>query len=72
MPGGYGVICSAAILPAARSAGTISVGPKNAVRALAEQITAEFPALDYDGRLPPREYYDRLLLTAHQRVDTTT
>jgi len=32
MPGGYGVICSAAMRPSAWLAGTISVSPKNASR----------------------------------------
>ena len=38
------------------------------LRALAEQIAADFLALDYDEALPARGVYDRLLLTAHTRV----
>ena len=38
------------------------------LRALAEQITTDFLALEYNDPLPPRAEYDRLLLTAHQRV----
>ncbi|HME47097.1 PAS and ANTAR domain-containing protein [Mycobacterium sp.] len=39
------------------------------LRLLAEQITADFRALDYDGRLPDRDVFDHLLLTAHERVE---
>ena len=35
---------------------------------LAEQIAADFLHLDYDEMLPTRGAYDRLLLTAHLRV----
>jgi fructose-specific component phosphotransferase system IIB-like protein len=38
------------------------------LRLLAEQIVADFLALDYDTALPARGAYDRLLLTAHSRV----
>jgi hypothetical protein len=38
------------------------------LRVLAEQIVADFLALDYDTALPARGAYDRLLLTAHSRV----
>ncbi|MGH3726269.1 MAG: PAS and ANTAR domain-containing protein [Mycobacterium sp.] len=38
------------------------------LRVLAEQIVIDFLALDYDKTLPSRPEYDRLLLTAHQRV----
>lgn len=38
------------------------------LRVLAEQIVADFVALDYDTVLPARGAYDRLLLTAHTRV----
>lgn len=38
------------------------------LRLLAEQIVADFLALDYDTALPARGAYDRLLLTAHTRV----
>jgi hypothetical protein len=38
------------------------------LRLLAEQITADFLGLSYGESLPPRETYDRLLLTAHLRV----
>lgn len=38
------------------------------LRVLAEQIAADFLALEYDEALPPRGAYDHLLLTAHTRV----
>jgi PAS domain S-box-containing protein len=38
------------------------------LRVLAEQIAADFTAQEYQGSLPPRSEFDRLLLTAHQRV----
>ena len=38
------------------------------LRVLAEQITQDFLGLDYNDPLPPRSEYDRLLLTAHLRV----
>jgi hypothetical protein len=40
------------------------------LRVLAEQIVEDFLALDYDETLPARGVYDRLLLTAHRRVDS--
>jgi hypothetical protein len=40
------------------------------LRLLAEQIVADFLELDYDETLPARGTYDRLLLTAHLRVDS--
>ena len=39
------------------------------LRALAEQIVRDFLALSYDEVLPARAVYDRLLLTAHTRVE---
>jgi hypothetical protein len=38
------------------------------LRALAEQLSAEFLALPHDETLPPRTTYDRLFLTAHLRI----
>lgn len=38
------------------------------LRALAEQIAADFVGLTYDETLPPRETFDSLLLTAHLRL----
>jgi fructose-specific component phosphotransferase system IIB-like protein len=38
------------------------------LRTLAEQISRDFLELKYDEELPPRSAYDRLLLTAHLRV----
>jgi PAS domain S-box-containing protein len=38
------------------------------LRVLAEQIAADFTAQEYQDSLPPRSEFDRLLLTAHQRV----
>jgi ANTAR domain/PAS fold len=38
------------------------------LRLLAEQIAADFLGLSYGESLPPRETYDRLLLTAHLRL----
>lgn len=38
------------------------------LRVLAEQIAEDFLGLTYDEELPPRSTYDRLLLTAHNRV----
>jgi fructose-specific component phosphotransferase system IIB-like protein len=40
------------------------------LRDLAEQISRDFLGLRYDEVLPPRSAYDRLLLTAHQRLST--
>ncbi len=40
------------------------------LRALAEQIVADFLELRYDEELPARAAYDRLLLTAHHRVSS--
>ena len=40
------------------------------LRTLAEQIADDFLALEYDEVLPARGVYDRLLLTAHLRVDS--
>ncbi|MGW0161715.1 PAS and ANTAR domain-containing protein [Mycobacterium sp. NPDC003323] len=39
------------------------------LRALSEQIVKDFLELDYQDLLPHRSVYDRLLLTAHLRVD---
>ncbi|MDT5333042.1 MAG: hypothetical protein QOD59_4850 [Mycobacterium sp.] len=38
------------------------------LRAIAEQLLADFRALDYDDTLPPRSIFDQLLLTTHERV----
>ena len=38
------------------------------LRALAEQLLADFRALNYDETLPARPLFDQLLLTAHNRV----
>ncbi len=38
------------------------------LRANAEQLLADFRALDYDDTLPPRSIFDELLLTTHDRV----
>ena len=38
------------------------------LRVLAEQLLADFRALDYDDTLPSRAVFDQLLLTAHNRV----
>jgi PAS domain S-box-containing protein len=40
------------------------------LRTLAAQIAKDFVSLDYDEVLPARGVYDRLLLTAHLRVDS--
>ena len=40
------------------------------LRALTEQIAKDFLDLDYQELLPHRSVYDRLLLTAHLRVDS--
>jgi fructose-specific component phosphotransferase system IIB-like protein len=40
------------------------------LRVLAEQIAKDFLELEYDEALPARSVYDRLLLTAHLRVDS--
>jgi hypothetical protein len=40
------------------------------LRVLAEQVAKDFLGLVYDEVLPPRPEYDRLLLTAHLRVDS--
>ncbi|MDT5094374.1 MAG: hypothetical protein QOH60_3737 [Mycobacterium sp.] len=41
------------------------------LRAIAEQLLADFRALDYDEVLPLRSTFDELLLTAHNRVQRT-
>jgi PAS domain S-box-containing protein len=38
------------------------------LRTLAEQLIADVRALEYSETVPPRSTFDRLLLTAHQRV----
>ena len=38
------------------------------LRLLAEQLARDFLALDYSETLPSRVVFDRLLLTAHQRI----
>ena len=38
------------------------------LRVLAEQLLADFRALNYDDTLPARPVFDHLLLTAHNRV----
>jgi fructose-specific component phosphotransferase system IIB-like protein len=40
------------------------------LRALAEQIAKDFLELSYEEELPVRAVYDRLLLTAHLRVES--
>jgi PAS domain S-box-containing protein len=40
------------------------------LRVLAEQIVKDFLALSYNEVLPTRAEYDRLLLTAHRRVES--
>lgn len=40
------------------------------LRLLAEQIASDFLELTYEEELPPRSAYDRLLLTAHYRVQS--
>jgi PAS domain S-box-containing protein len=40
------------------------------LRALAEQVVADFRASGGGGALPPRSVYDNLLLTAHDRIDS--
>lgn len=40
------------------------------LRALAERIAEDFLDLEYEEELPPRGMYDRLLLTAHLRVES--
>jgi PAS domain S-box-containing protein len=40
------------------------------LRVLAEQVVKDFLALTYDEVLPDRAEYDRLLLTAHLRLDS--
>lgn len=40
------------------------------LRALTQQIAKDFLELDYQELLPHRSVYDRLLLTAHLRVDS--
>ncbi|ALR11787.1 antitermination regulator [Mycobacteroides saopaulense] len=38
------------------------------LRALAQQVVVDFQSLDFGKTMPPRSEYDRLLLSAHQRV----
>ncbi len=40
------------------------------VRLLAEQLTVDFRGLQRAGAMPPREVYDRVLMTSHQRLAT--
>ena len=42
------------------------------LRRLAAQIAADFVALSGSRELPPRSAYDKLLLTAHLRIDADT
>jgi hypothetical protein len=42
------------------------------LRALAEQIAADFTSLRDGGAMPPRSAYDNLLLTAHRRLVSDT
>ncbi|ULE33660.1 PAS and ANTAR domain-containing protein [Mycobacterium sp. IDR2000157661] len=39
------------------------------LRALAEQVAKDFLELDYEEDLPARSTFDRMLLTAHLRID---
>ncbi|WP_284224272.1 PAS and ANTAR domain-containing protein [Mycobacterium antarcticum] len=41
------------------------------LRAIAEQLVADFLTLGYSDVLPPRSSYDQLLLTAHHRVEAS-
>ncbi|MDF2825211.1 MAG: RNA-binding protein with domain, partial [Mycobacterium sp.] len=41
------------------------------LRSLAEQLTTDFRALDYDDTLPTRSTFDEILLTAHLRIRDT-
>lgn len=38
------------------------------LRRMADQIVADFTGLNHDGSMPPRSFYDNLLLTAHTRI----
>jgi hypothetical protein len=38
------------------------------LRKIAEQLLSDIQALDYGDRVPPRETFDRLLMTVHERV----
>ena len=40
------------------------------LRALAEQVVADFRALGGGDAMPPRSVYDNVLLTAHDRIDS--
>lgn len=42
------------------------------LRALAEQLKADFAQIGGGERLPPRDVFDRLLVTAHQRIRART
>ena len=42
------------------------------LRALAVQLVADLAELDYDETLPSRSAVDRLLLTAHLRIGSST
>jgi hypothetical protein len=39
------------------------------LRNIAEQLLSDIQALDYGDRVPPRETFDRLLMTVHERID---
>ena len=38
------------------------------LRTIAEQLLTDIRELDYDDRVPPRQTFDRLLMTVHERV----
>jgi AmiR/NasT family two-component response regulator len=38
------------------------------LRKIADQLLTDIRELEYDDRLPPRQTFDRLLMTVHERV----
>jgi hypothetical protein len=41
------------------------------LRKIADQLLTDIRKLQYDNRLPPRETFDQLLMTVHERVGHT-
>lgn len=41
------------------------------LRVLAEQMLSDYRKVEYDENLPPRAAFDHLLLTAHQRIESS-
>ena len=51
-----------------RAYAALAAGRAAEAQRVAEQLLADFRALNYDDTLPARPVFDQLLLTAHNRV----